>query len=237
MTATKMNHQLCVLLYSKYSQMSNELVNMIQSSHVDLKNSVGLSLVCVDNESIRKKIQSATSVQVDTVPTILILYDNGSVEKYEGITAFQWTNQTIKQLTPQPVQVQKQQPVQVQQPVVEPEHEHEPEPEQSIRRSKPIGKSTRKSTRKSTPINELESESESQSESQSEAESEEYDSDNYLPSPPTGIRNGAGGYEITKDFNKIKRPSRGDESVKNNETEKSKSNLMAMAQAMQKGRE
>jgi thioredoxin-like negative regulator of GroEL len=90
-----MNHQLCVLLYSKYSQTCKNLVTSIPKF---VKDKIGLQLVCVDNEDIRKRITKSSSVKINSVPTILLLYSNGGVEKYEGNTSFLWLNQIINQL-------------------------------------------------------------------------------------------------------------------------------------------
>ena len=220
-----MQHQLCVLLYSKYSQRSKQLVNALQSAPVDLGSAMGLTLVCVDNEDIRSKIQRATSVKVNSVPTILMVYNNGGVEKYEGERAFMWTQDTIQRLSPPPSPPPPPPPPpQETTPPPSPPDNQELAPEKSKeslkrrRSSKP-----KRSKKKTTEIVDLDSESE-----------EEDDEDDGRPRPPpVGVRKGAGEYEISRTFGEREEQNR----ELSNRTSSRSTDLMAMAQAMQKERE
>ena len=95
-----MNQQLYVILYSKYSQNSNNLIKFIQNAPVDLSKSIGLNAICIDNEKIRDRILNCKQVKIQSVPTILVVYPTGGVEKYEGIKAFNWVEHTVKSLIP-----------------------------------------------------------------------------------------------------------------------------------------
>jgi len=108
--------RLCVLLYSKYSPMSNKLISILSSCQLDLKVLVGLSTVCIDNKEIRKQIlQKNNKIEILSVPCILIVYHTGEVEKYEGESAFEWIEETINKYMPQPE--------------LEPQIQHEPQPQ------------------------------------------------------------------------------------------------------------
>ena len=100
-----MDHHLCVLLYSKYSPMSNKLITALESCPVNLSTTVGLSPVCVDNNSVREQILTANKIDISTVPCVLIVYRNGGVEKYEGGNAFQWFDETVRKYIPPPQEV------------------------------------------------------------------------------------------------------------------------------------
>jgi len=105
-----MTFNLCVLLYSKYSSTSKKLMEYIKVSEIDFTSAIGLQTLCVDNEEIRKKIISNTSIGVTCVPCLLLIYKDGGIEKYEGTNLFNWFEEVVKQLTskqPQP-QVQPQ---------------------------------------------------------------------------------------------------------------------------------
>ena len=51
-----MDPQLLVLLYSKYSSSSKNLMNMIDQSGINFTNQFALQSLCIDNEDIRKRI-------------------------------------------------------------------------------------------------------------------------------------------------------------------------------------
>ena len=91
----KMIPGLSVFLYSKYSPKCKELVNFI-SGKIET-----LQYLCVDNKNIRKKVLNDKKFNVNNVPCILIFFDNGTVEKYEGVNAFKWCEQIVQQNEPQ----------------------------------------------------------------------------------------------------------------------------------------
>ena len=97
-----MQYQLCVLLYSKYSNKSNQLLSAIGSCPIDLASSIGLTSVCIDNKDVRNKIMKSKNISIITVPTILLIYHNGNIEKYEGKGSFDWIEEMSKQFIPPP---------------------------------------------------------------------------------------------------------------------------------------
>ena len=212
-----MNHQLCVLLYSKYSPQCKNLVGTIQTAPVNLMSAIGLTMVCVDNEDIRSKIKTATSVTVESVPTVLIVYNNGGVEKYEGERAFGWTEQTIKHLSPPPPPPPSPPPPRS--PPPPPRAPSPPPPPEPEKREEPKKASSAKAKKETTRIENLDSES---------------DEDDGRPKPPpVGIRKSAGEYEVSHDFGGKTEQNRNIKSVASSTPQ----DLMAMAQAIQKERE
>ena len=112
--------RLCVLLYSKYSPMSNKLMTSLSSCPLDLKMLVGLSTVCIDNEEIRKQIlKKDNKIEISSVPCVLIVYNTGSVEKYEGGSAFEWIEETINRYMP--IQSQSEPQIQIKSEQAQPE--------------------------------------------------------------------------------------------------------------------
>ena len=214
-----MQHQLCVLLYSKYSPQSQKLVTALQQSPVDIGAIMGLTLVCIDNEDVRTKIQKATSVDVNSVPTVLLVYQDGGVEKYEGERAFLWSQQIIQQFSPPPPPPPT--PTPTPPPAQVPATISTTEQEEEIQEPPPIKKTRskrNKTSKKITKIEDLDSDS---------------DEDNEIKPPPVGIRQGAGNYELSQSFGEIQEPNRDSRS----HTSSGSTDLMAMAQAMQKERE
>lgn len=108
-----------LLLFSKYSSQCKRLFSIIENQ-TTLDNNT-LQLLCIDNEQIKKRIQSNSKIDVKMVPCILCFYPDGVVEKYENEHAFTWVSQFSKPMQ----QVQQQQ---IQQQPVEQEEVEEPIP-------------------------------------------------------------------------------------------------------------
>jgi len=209
-----MNRQLCTLLYSKYSQSSKRLCDKIQNSQANIP----IRFVCIDHKDIRKRIQMASNIKITSVPTILVVYDSGTVEKYDGGKASEWVDQEISSLLHPPPPPPPPEP----EPEPEPESdsEPEPEPEPEPKKSKKSKKS-KKPKKKYTEIVSIDSDD--------EEDEEEYN----IPKPPVGIRQGAGNYDVSNDFGKTEEKN----TVQKSSIGGGGGDLMAMAQAMQKERE
>lgn len=93
-----MEPQFSVLLYSKYSPYCKQITTMLEQSKVQIP----LQPLCIDNEKIRSRIINNPDIEIKSVPTILLLFQDGGVEKYEGGTAFNWVEEIIKRLSPPP---------------------------------------------------------------------------------------------------------------------------------------
>jgi len=97
-----MEPHLSVLLYSKYSSYSKQLMEFIQKSEVDLGRTIGLQTLCVDNEKIRNRIMKNKDIDVISVPCLLIIYPDGGIEKYDGDNVFDWIGNVIAKIKPPP---------------------------------------------------------------------------------------------------------------------------------------
>lgn len=215
-----MEQQLSVLLYSKYSSHSKQLMDLLRTLPTDLLN---LRHICVDNVDVRKKILQSKKIDIKIVPSILNVYPDGGVEKYEGVTAFKLIEELIRQNAPPP------------QPEPQSEAEVEVEP---VRERAPVGR--KRSYKKPAPvknsvvtaIEELDTEEEEEEENEVGHES--------IKRPPIVIRNETGNYDIG-DFGSVEEDeyrggvSKGIKEMTGNT--KSSGNLMATAMAMQKSRE
>jgi hypothetical protein len=273
----------CTLLYSNYSPKSNELLQNLRNCPVNLEAMVGLSFLCVDNEKIRKKIVKSKNIQINSVPCLLILYNTGDVEKFEGTRVFEWIDDVVRhnlppqqppqQPSPPPVQQQEypmqQQPIQ-QEPIQQQPMQQQPMQQQPMQQQYPMRKEFEESysgrrggsegppprrRKKKVHLEEYSDEEEDyrppakprgkvrpkMKEELSKIEnldSDESDPD-YVKKPPAGVRNGAGNYDLTDDFGKTEEVNRDMTSKMKPSSDKGTqgSNLMAMAQQMQKERE
>lgn len=90
-----MNFSLCVFLYSKYSTNSQKLLDIITKSNIDLTKEINMEFVNIDNQKIREKILKNKSIDVSSVPCILLIYSNGQIEKYENEAVFKWINEIL----------------------------------------------------------------------------------------------------------------------------------------------
>ncbi len=213
-------------------------MGILENAPVDFGNITGMKPVCIDNEKIRKRLNhSSNKIKVTSVPCILITRDDGSVEQYEGQTAFDWVNNIIQQNTPAPAPAPVPAPVSapiVQQNVMTPEGDSESDdsieyiPTKTRKKKKKRGP-VKKEALKKTPVNDVISESDS-------------DDSNTPKRPPVPIRSGAGGYDVSEDFGEQIEPNRNmsrltNESGSQDANTKKSGDLMAQAMAMQKERE
>ena len=97
-----MEPQLSVLLYSKYSSLSKNLMDMMNRSGVDFNNKFSLQTLCIDNEEIRNRIIKNKKIEVTTVPCLLLIFLDGGIEKYDGVNIFEWVKGIIRQFAPPP---------------------------------------------------------------------------------------------------------------------------------------
>jgi len=123
--------QMIVLIFSKYSELCGQLINMIQSSGVDIAGETGMVPLCIDKQKIRQKVMSDRQLGVTTVPSLIIAYSDGTVEKYDGIMAVNWVQNVIQNLTAMAPPVQQPQPTQQTQPqpVQQPQQPQQPQPQ------------------------------------------------------------------------------------------------------------
>lgn len=138
-------NQTFVLLYSKYSAHSKKLLDLVQYC------SATIQLVCVDNEKVRQRIKKSELFEISTVPCILSVYPDGTVEKYEGAHAFNLIEQFLpvqQPSLPQPAPILPPQP-----PPAPPK---EPIPEEN----EPVRPPPRKSVPTKTSITDIEYEPE-----------------------------------------------------------------------------
>ena len=210
--------RLCVLLYSKYSPMSSKLMSALSTCPVDLSATVGIRPVCIDNEDIRRQILKDKKIEINSVPCLLIAYNTGNVEKYEGSNAFQWIEETVSKYMPQPQpQPQPQQP-QPQQP-----QPQQPQPQQQIYHAE-NQKVKKKVVKKETTMEDLGIDSETEE----------------IVRQPVGVRNGPGSYDMSIEFGEQQEQNRSISKQLKSSTQagtgKTK-DLMATAMAMQKERD
>ena len=86
-----------ILVYSKYSSHCKTLFEKLRESQVDFKSLYGLKLLCLDNERVRQVLLNNKKIELWIVPTVLVLFPDGVVEKYEGGTAVNWVESKISE--------------------------------------------------------------------------------------------------------------------------------------------
>ena len=84
-----------VLLYSKYSQSCMQLLSTME------RLGANISMVCLDNQEVRKRVMNDSRLKITVVPTLLSLYDSGVVEKYEGQKVLELLLQAFEGVTRQ----------------------------------------------------------------------------------------------------------------------------------------
>lgn len=240
-----MDHHLCVLLWSKYSPLSKQLIGALEASPINLTSTVGLNPVCIDNEDIRERIIKAKQIDISSVPCVLIVYPSGGVEKYEGSGAFEWIEETVrKHMPPQPPPQPEPQP-KPQPPQPLPQPSQQPKERKKYSRRQQIEESDssdeeyiERKPRKNSSKNKAKISKMSSTAIEDLDDEEILDSE--LPQrPPVGVRSGPNNYEFTSEFGKESEPNRdmSSRTKPNTQSTTGNSNLMAQAMAMQKERE
>ena len=116
-----MEIQYTAMLNSRYSQPCQNFLNILFDSDIDYKNLLKFVKINIDNKEIRKQILSSNNIDIKYVPCILIIYTNGSVEKYEGNDSFKWLDEIISNnssiqmnnnysIHEEPIQIKQKQP-------------------------------------------------------------------------------------------------------------------------------
>jgi len=88
----KKRMSIVVLLYSKYSKHSTELLKLMEGV-LDYRK------VCIDNEDIRRAvIRDEKNYNIKEVPCIFVIFSNGRMDKFEGVDAFEWVRETLNSM-------------------------------------------------------------------------------------------------------------------------------------------
>lgn len=91
-----------MLLFSKYSSACDTIIDEIQTLPQDILDNLNINLLCIDNSKIRRRIKSSKFSPI-LVPTILTIDQQGLVDKFEGLYAFNW----VKQYKPQNISIKQ----------------------------------------------------------------------------------------------------------------------------------
>ena len=88
-----------VVIFSKYSQPCGMFMERFNQT---VATKIPAQLLCIDNEKIRKRLLNSKIVDVKQVPTVLMVFPNGVVEKYDGQSVYGWLEEVIRRVTPPP---------------------------------------------------------------------------------------------------------------------------------------
>jgi hypothetical protein len=151
-----------VVIFSKYSQPCGMFMERFNQT---IATKIPAQLLCIDNEKIRKRLLNSKIVDVKQVPTVLMVFPNGVVEKYDGQSVYGWLEEVIKRVTPpprhemaepirQPVR-QPSRPVRRQEPPAEPEEQEEEEEEPRRREPRQAPRQHRQQQKRATDVNDI----------------------------------------------------------------------------------
>jgi hypothetical protein len=95
-----MDRKHCVLLYSKYSQASIDLLSYIKGLPLDFPKVTGMTMICIDNDGFKNTLEKNG---VRYVPTLLVEYYKGATphqtkQKFEQDYIYKWIDQVMKEL-------------------------------------------------------------------------------------------------------------------------------------------
>ena len=221
-----MNH---ILLYSKYSRSCLRLLDMVD----ELNNIVQLSLVCIDNKEIRKQVCSSKMFEITKVPCMLIVGQDGTVEKYEGEKVFLWMNEVMENVKKAQPQIQSRiQPQPQMQSRIQPQMQSQEDEDFEVDDQPKKGKKPNEKINM-TRIEDLDDTEED------DDNEDEVDEPVKVKRPPIPIRNGAGNYSFENNIEEEPSTSKykSKKKVKKKSTDSDKGNIMDMAMAMRQERE
>ena len=156
-----MEPEYLIVLYSKYSPQCQKILQIYDKSTMDY-----IKMICVDNSNLRERLMVSKTIQIKTVPCVLLIYPGNKVEKFEGSGVLDWILQQISQNLPntdrtilEPIQ---QQPIQ-QQPIQQQPIQQQPIQQQPIQQQQTLiedlqsdmASTVEASTRKDKSINEI----------------------------------------------------------------------------------
>ena len=91
-----MSIKFTILLYSKYSKFSTNIISTVNQYQSIFVENFNMKTLCIDNENIRKRVLNSKKISITCVPSILVIYEDGGVEKYDNNDAFNWVEEIIK---------------------------------------------------------------------------------------------------------------------------------------------
>lgn len=98
-----------VLFVSRFSKESAPCVQFIE------KQSLSMEVIYLDSETIREAVQSGTFIQIQKVPTLLLEYNDGSIQLYVGrVKVIEWLKQLFNR------SIQQNKPIQQHKPIMKP---------------------------------------------------------------------------------------------------------------------
>ena len=247
-----MEHTLSVLLYSKYSPLSKQLMGGLKTIPPEYRDTLKLHNVCIDHKTIRDQIIKSKNLEVSVVPCVLVVHSTGTVEKYEGGNAFQWIEGEMGKLAQlynqhnQPSSSHSQQPSSShsQQPSSshsqQPSSSHSQQPSSSSHSHHSSSSHSQKPSSSDDDISSDDEEFNSPPQRASKSKrirkktslNNNDDLEPTINKPPISVRDGPGSFDITNEF--------GEEEEENREKPQvveRGATLMAAAMAMQKERE
>jgi len=221
-----MDYQVAILLYSNYSNYSKQLLANLNTVPLDM---LKLQTICVDNEHVRKRILKSKTINITRIPALLLVYNNGGVEKYDGQNVFNLIEALIQKYLPPPPPPPEPQLPPPEPQLPRPKPKPKPEPE-----AKPQAKPQAKQKPKKKVVLPSSPDPEVLETTLEDLDSDEED-EHYIERPPTMMRNGPGGYDVHNEF------SPEDDDRKTLDKHMSKNNkgatLLAAAMAMQNERD
>ena len=95
-----MDSSLWVILFSKFSQPCQKLLNII--SETNLNSYINFEILDIDNKEMRNKIKRSKTFKISLVPCIIRLEANGVASQYEGEKAFELVYKLVDIFMPPP---------------------------------------------------------------------------------------------------------------------------------------
>jgi len=84
-----------ILFWSQYCNHCNQLFAQLRGHHFD-----SLEMINVDTDQVKSALLEDDRLLIRYVPTLILYYQDGTVEKYEGDKVTHWFREVIRSIEP-----------------------------------------------------------------------------------------------------------------------------------------
>lgn len=95
---TQQQSRLPILFYSNFSRSSKKFLNLVKKYNLEPR----FNPVCIDHKNFRDKLRKSNILKINKVPCVIKLFQGGTVEKYDDKAVFDWLDILINKVEPPP---------------------------------------------------------------------------------------------------------------------------------------
>ena len=90
-----MQNSMNIIFYSNQSQSCKNFFELLKQNNILLADLMFIKFICVDNVEIKNKLATLTNIKIDKVPTLLMIQNNKTINKFVDSNFFNWVHKVI----------------------------------------------------------------------------------------------------------------------------------------------